>query len=51
VLRSWSPFVATFFDSAEGMVVLFVCALCVIGGYGLMLYLGRMPAEERVLVR
>jgi Flp pilus assembly protein TadB len=51
VLRSWSPVVATFFDSAEGMVALLVCTLCVIGGYCLMLYLGRMPGEERVLVR
>ncbi len=51
VLRSWSPVVAVFFDSAEGMATLFVCALCLIGGYCLMLYLGRMPGEERVLVR
>jgi len=51
LLRSWSPVVAVFFDSAEGMVALFVCALCMIGGYCLMLYLGRLPGEERVLVR
>jgi Flp pilus assembly protein TadB len=51
VLRSWSPVVAAFFDSAEGMETLLVCALCLIGGYMLMLYLGRLPTEERVLVR
>jgi tight adherence protein B len=51
VLRSWSPVVSAYFDSPEGMVVLLVCALAMIAGYLLMLYLGRLPGEERVLVR
>ena len=51
VLRSWSPVVAAYFDSSEGMVVLFGCALAMLGGYLLMLYFGRLPGDERVLVR
>jgi tight adherence protein B len=51
VLHSWSPAVSAYFDSPEGMVTLFVSALAMLAGYLLMLYLGRLPDEERVLVR
>lgn len=50
-LRSWSPVVSAFFDSPDGVVVLVVSALVMIAGYLLTLYLGRLPGDERVLVR
>jgi tight adherence protein B len=51
VLRSWSPVVSAYFDSPQGMVTLFVCAVVMLAGYLAMLYLGRLPGEERVLIR
>jgi tight adherence protein B len=50
-LRAWSPALAAFFDSPEGALTLALGALAMLGGYLLMLYVGRLPDEERVLVR
>jgi tight adherence protein B len=51
VLRAWSPVVSAYFNSPQGVILLFLCALATLCGYLLMLYLGRMPGDERVLVR
>jgi Flp pilus assembly protein TadB len=50
-LRAWSPALAAFFDSPEGALTLSIGAVAMLAGYLLMLYFGRLPDEERVLVR
>jgi tight adherence protein B len=51
LLRWWSPAAAQTFDGPVGQVLLGVCALAIAGGYASMLWLARLPDDDRVLVR
>lgn len=51
LLRWWSPVAARVYDGWDGQLLLCGCALAVVAGYGAMLWLGRLPGDERVLVR
>ena len=50
LIRAGSPGYLTVFDGAGGQAVLAGCALLVVLGYRWMLWLGRLPAEPRVLI-
>jgi tight adherence protein B len=50
-LRLTNPRYLSVFDSVAGQLILLGCALAVALGYAAMLYLTRLPAERRVLVR
>ena len=50
-LRATNPRYLSIFDGLVGQFVLLCCALSVGLGYLAMLYLTRLPAERRVLVR
>jgi tight adherence protein B len=50
-LRITNPRYVSIFDGLPGQLVLLACALSVGLGYAAMLYLTRLPAERRVLVR
>jgi tight adherence protein B len=51
LLRWWSPAAAQTFDGPIGQLLLGGCALAITGGYASMLWLARLPADDRVLVR
>lgn len=51
LLRWWSPLAAQTFDDAFGQILLAACALAVAGGYAAMLWMARLPGDDRVLVR
>lgn len=51
LLRWWSPVAARVYDGWDGQLLLGGCALAVMAGYGAMLWLGRLPSDDRVLVR
>jgi tight adherence protein B len=50
-LRATNPRYLGIFDSFWGQLVLLGCAISVALGYAAMLYLTRLPGEQRVLVR
>jgi len=50
LIRTTSPGYLAVFDEPTGQVLLAGCALVVVAGYRWMLWLGRLPAEPRVLV-
>jgi tight adherence protein B len=50
-LRATNPRYLSIFDSVGGQLVLIGCAVCVGLGYVAMLYLTRLPAQRRVLIR
>ncbi|MDQ3810851.1 MAG: type II secretion system F family protein, partial [Chloroflexota bacterium] len=50
-LRATNPRYLSIFDSVWGQMVLLGCAASVVLGYLAMLYLTRLPAQRRVLVR
>ena len=50
-LRATNPRYLSIFDGLVGQLVLLGCAVSVGLGYVAMLYLTRLPAERRVLVR
>jgi len=50
-LRATNPRYLSIFDSMLGQLVLLGCALAVAAGYAAMLYLTRLPNQQRVIVR
>jgi tight adherence protein B len=50
-LRATNPRYLSIFDSFVGQMVLVGCAVCVALGYLAMLYLTRVPGQQRVLTR
>jgi tight adherence protein B len=50
-LRATNPRYLSIFDSVPGQMVLAGCAVGVVLGYLAMLYLTRLPAQQRVLIR
>jgi len=50
-VRWWSPTSARAYESPIGQIVLAVCTLVLVLAYALMLWLARLPDDERVLVR
>jgi tight adherence protein B len=51
LLRWWSPAAAHAFDGPVGQLLLGGCAMAIAGGYASMLWLARLPDDDRVLVR
>ena len=51
LLRWWSPSAARAFDGPVGQLLLGGCALAIAAGYLGMLWLARLPSDDRVLVR
>jgi Flp pilus assembly protein TadB len=52
LVRWWSPTAtARTFESPLGQLLIAVCVAAIAGGYTWMLWLARLPDEERVLVR
>lgn len=51
LVRGWSPAAAQVFDGPVGQLLLAGCGAAVAMGYAGMLWLSRLPEEERVLVR
>lgn len=50
-LRATNPAYLSVFDSVWGQMVLVGCAASVVLGYAAMLYLTRLPGQQRVLIR
>jgi tight adherence protein B len=50
-LRTTNPHYVAIFDGLWGQMVLIICAASIALGYAAMLYLTRLPAQRRVLVR
>jgi tight adherence protein B len=51
LLRWLQPDAARFYETPGGQLLLLVCAVVMCGGYLWMLWLGKLPGQERVLVR
>ena len=51
LLRWLQPDAARFYETLGGQLLLLLCAVVMCGGYLWMLWLGKMPGQERVLVR
>lgn len=51
LMRWWQPATAQTMNTVLGQEILGGCAIVVVGGYLAVRWLGRLPAEDRVLVR